>query len=78
MKWVLNEVNFRQADTLLSSLGIRETIKKYGESIGIKPENMDGYVNDMMGGVEEAIPDISDALTSQEEPIVNDEQQLLQ
>lgn len=65
MKWVLNEVNFRQIDTLVNSITFRDNIAQEGLARGVKPNNMGGFVNDMEANMRGAIPQFADMLAQQ-------------
>ena len=61
-KWILNEVNFRQIDSLTNAIGLRDLIRQHGESIGVPNKEMPEYINNMEGGIKEAIPEFSDMM----------------
>lgn len=64
-KWVLNEVGYRQIDTLTTALGLNEKIAQVGRDIGIQEKNMGGFVNDMGNLINENIPEFADILQEQ-------------
>lgn len=64
-KWVLNEVDYRQIDSLVSALGLNERIKQVGQEMGVQPQNMGGFVNDMNGFINENVPEFADILQEQ-------------
>lgn len=64
-KWVLNETNYRQIDTLVAALGLNEAIMQAGQEAGVTPENMGGFVTDMNGLIKDAVPGFADELANQ-------------
>lgn len=64
-KWVLNEVDYRQIESLITALGLNERIAQVGNELGIQPKNMNGFVNDMNGFINENIPEFANILQEQ-------------
>ena len=64
-KWVLNETNYRQIDTLVHALGLNEAIMEAGQNAGVTPENMGGFVTDMNSLIRDSVPDFADELANQ-------------
>lgn len=63
--WVLNELNYRQIDTLSNSLGIRQAIREEANARGIPEGQMGQYVNDMEAGIKGSIPEFANMLDEQ-------------
>lgn len=66
-KWVLNETNYRQIDTLTIALGLNEAIMQAGQEAGVTPQNMGGFVSDMNSLIKDSVPDFTDVLANQQE-----------
>lgn len=64
--WVLNEMNYRQINTLSNSLGIRQAIRQEANARGIPEGQVGQYVNDMERGIRGAIPEFANMLEEQE------------
>ena len=64
--WVLNELNYRQINTLSNSLGIRQAIRQEANQRGIPEGQVGQYVNDMERGIKGAIPEFANMLEEQE------------
>lgn len=63
--WVLNELNYRQIDTLSNSLGIRQAIRQEANARGIPEGQVGQYVNDMEAGIKGSIPEFANMLDEQ-------------
>lgn len=63
--WVLNELNYRQINTLSRSLGLRQAIRQEANSRGIPEGQVGQYVNDMERGITAAIPEFANMLEMQ-------------
>lgn len=63
--WVLNELNYRQINTLSNSLGLRQAIRQEANSRGIPEGHVGQYVNDMEAGIRGAIPEFANMLDEQ-------------
>lgn len=64
--WVLNELNYRQINTLSNSLGIRQAIRQEANERGIPEGQVGQYVNDMERGIKGAIPEFANMLEEQQ------------
>ena len=64
-KWVLNELNYRQINTLSRSLGLRQAIRQEANARGIPEGNVGQYVNDMERGITASIPEFANMLDMQ-------------
>ena len=64
--WVLNEMNYRQINTLSNSLGIRQAIRQEANNRGIPEGQVGQYVNDMERGIKGAIPEFANILEEQQ------------
>ena len=64
--WVLNEMNYRQINTLSNALGIRQAIRQEANERGIPEGQVGQYVNDMERGIKGAIPEFANMLEEQE------------
>lgn len=64
--WVLNEMNYRQINTLSNALGIRQAIRQEANERGIPEGQVGQYVNDMERGIRGAIPEFADMLEEQQ------------
>lgn len=64
--WVMNEMNYRQANTLAPTLGIRQAIRQEANARGIPEGQVGNYVRDMEGGIREAIPEFANMLEEQQ------------
>jgi hypothetical protein len=64
--WVLNELNYRQINTLSRSLGIRGAIRQEADARGIPEGKVGQYVNDMERGITAAIPEFANMLEEQQ------------
>ena len=65
-KWVLNEVNFRQINSLLDAVTFDDKIVKQGQAMGVKPNNMNGFVSDMKSSMLGAVPEFANMLQQQQ------------
>jgi hypothetical protein len=65
--WVLNELNYRQINTLSRSLGLRQAIRQEANSRGIPEGKVGQYVNDMERGITAAIPEFANMLEMQQD-----------
>ena len=63
--WVLNELNYRQINTLSRSLGLRGAIRDEANARGIPEGQVGQYVNDMERGITAAIPEFANMLEMQ-------------
>ena len=63
--WVLNELNYRQTNTLTNALGIRQAIRDEANARGIPEGKVGRYVNDMEAGIKGAIPEFANMLDAQ-------------
>ena len=61
-KWVLNEGNYRQIESLMVALGLNEKIAQVGREMGIQDKNLGGFVNDMNNMLQENIPEFANIL----------------
>ena len=64
--WVLNEMNYRQINTLSNALGIRQAIRQEANARGIPEGQVGQYVNDMERGIKGAIPEFANMLEEQQ------------
>lgn len=64
--WVLNEMNYRQINTLSNALGIRQAIRQEANERGVPEGQVGQYVNDMERGIRGAIPEFADMLEEQQ------------
>jgi hypothetical protein len=64
--WVLNEMNYREINTLSRSLGLRQAIRQEANNRGIPEGQIGQYVNDMERGITAAIPEFANMLEMQE------------
>lgn len=64
--WILNELNYRQANTLTNALGIRQAIRQEANNRGIPEGQVGQYVNEMERGIKGAIPEFADMLEQQQ------------
>ena len=64
--WVLNELNYRQINTLSRSLGLRGAIREEANKRGIPEGQVGQYVNDFERGMTAAIPEFADMLEMQQ------------
>lgn len=64
--WVLNEMNYRQINTLSNSLGLRQAIRQEANARGIPEGQVGQYVNDMERGIRGAIPEFANLLEEQQ------------
>lgn len=65
-KWVLNEVNFKQIDTLLYALTQSDLIAEQGKAMGVQDKNMGQFVGDVRAELLSAIPDVANMLANQQ------------
>ena len=63
--WVLNELNYRQINTLSNSLKIRQAIRQEANNRGIPEGQVEQYVNDMERGIQSTIPEFANMLEEQ-------------
>ncbi len=64
--WVLNELNYRQANTLCPSLGIRQAIRQEANARGIPEGQVGQFVRDMEKGIQGTIPEFANMLEEQQ------------
>lgn len=64
--WILNELNYRQANTLTSAIGIRQAIRQEANDRGIPEGQVGQYVNEMERGIKGAIPEFANMLEQQQ------------
>ena len=64
--WVLNEMNYREINTLSRALGLRQAIRQEANNRGIPEGQVGQYVNDMERGITAAIPEFANMLEMQE------------
>ena len=64
--WVLNELNYRQINTLSNSLKIRQAIRQEANDRGVPEGQVGQYVNDMERGIQGAIPEFANMLEEQQ------------
>ena len=63
--WVLNELNYREINTLSRTLGLRGAIRQEANARGIPEGPVGQYVNDMERGITGAIPEFANMLEMQ-------------
>ena len=63
--WILNEMNYRQINTLAPALGIRQAIRNEANARGIPEGQVGQYVSDMERGIQAAIPEFANILDEQ-------------
>lgn len=63
--WLLNELNYRQINTLSSALHIRQAIREEANARGIPEGKVGSYVNDMERGIVQTIPEFANILEMQ-------------
>ena len=63
--WLLNELNYRQINTLSNALQIRQLIRQEANARGIPEGQVGQYVNDMEKGIKETIPEFANILEEQ-------------
>lgn len=64
--WALNELNYRQINTLSRSLGLRQAIREEANARNIPEGQVGQYVNDMERGITAAIPEFANMLEMQQ------------
>ena len=64
--WILNELNYRQANTLTSALGISGAIRDEANKRGVEPREIGRFVGNMERGIKGAIPEFANMLEEQE------------
>ena len=65
-KWVMDELNYRQTNTLTQALGIRGAIRQEGNARGIPEGQMGNFINDMERGIMGTIPEFANMLQEQQ------------
>lgn len=65
-KWVLNEANFRQIDSLVQALTMGQAIEQQGQEMGIPQGQMGQFANDMNSIQMAAIPEFANMLAQQQ------------
>lgn len=65
-KWVLNEVNFKQIDSLLYALTQQDMIANQGRMMGVQEKNLGEFVGDMRNVMNASIPDMANLLAQQQ------------
>lgn len=63
--WLLNELNYRQINTLSNALQIRQLIRQEANARGIPEGQVGQYINDMEKGIKETIPEFANILEEQ-------------
>ena len=63
--WVLNEMNYRQANTLKKALGISGAIRQEGLNRGVPDNKMGDFVSNMERGIRGTIPEFANMLEEQ-------------
>ena len=63
--WILNELNYRQANTLTSALGISGAIRDEAYKRGVEPGMIGNFVGNMERGIKGAIPEFANMLEEQ-------------
>jgi hypothetical protein len=64
--WILNELNYRQINTLSRAIGLRGAIRQEANARGIPEGHVGQYVNDMERGITAAIPEFANMLEEQQ------------
>lgn len=64
--WVLNEMNYRQINTLTTALGISGTIRQEANQRNIPKKDVGRFVNDMNRGIKGSIPEFANMLQQQQ------------
>jgi hypothetical protein len=64
--WVLNELNYRQTNTLVPALNIRQAIRQEANNRNIPVGQVGQYVKDMENGIKGAIPEFANMLEMQQ------------
>ena len=63
--WLLNEMNYRQINTLSHALHLRQAIRNEANARGIPEGQVGNFVNDMEKGLAGAVPEFADILAEQ-------------
>jgi hypothetical protein len=67
LKWVLNRNDFKGTEQVFEMMNINSKIQQTANSMGIRPENQKGFTSDMMGVINQSIPEIGNALVSSQQ-----------
>ena len=66
LKWIMNRANFKGTSQIFELAGIQRAISQTGKEMGVQPNNMESFKNDVRGAIPEAIPDIVNNLMAQQ------------
>ena len=64
--WILNELNYRQANSLTASLGIRGAIRREANARGVEDKDVGRFIGDMERGIMGSIPEFANILQEQQ------------
>lgn len=62
LKWVLNRMNFRDTNQLLEMVTLTTQIQNVGKQMGVRNENLNGFVQDMTNAIPASLPTIAKGL----------------
>lgn len=62
LKWIMNRANFKGTSQIFELSGIQRAITQAGKELGVQPNNMEGFTQDVRGAIPKAIPSIVDGL----------------
>lgn len=66
LKWIMNRANFKGTSQIFELAGIQRAISQTGKEMGVQPNNMESFKNDVRGAIPEAIPGIVNNLMAQQ------------
>ena len=56
LRWIMNRMNFRETDQVLSLLNLTAMIQQQGQEMGVQPGNMPQFQQDLMNRVKGQVP----------------------
>ena len=62
LKWLLNRMNFKETDQIFEMINLGNRFAQQGQQMGVSPENIPGFKQDMMNRTADFAPLIADSL----------------
>lgn len=72
LKWLLNRMNFKETDQIFEMINLGNRFAQQGQEMGVTPQNMPGFRQDMMDRTADFAPLIADSLMPPEEENVQE------
>lgn len=66
LKWILNMLNFRGTNQIFQMINMNENINKVATSMGVRPENVEGFRNNLQSTIMNKLPEIANNMVQEQ------------